>query len=233
MAGSKKDPPADELVFAGKAQRRQEALVALADPDHAVAAVDHQHALHGAGVEIEHRLRRQLEQAVDPGRNHADDFAGRIGERVGAPGVTVVDDGTLQDRRGSLSIDDEGNPSERTVLIEDGKIKAVAERMSIPADAAAIDGRGWLLTPGLIDAAYRGEIKVLLVNLSNDKYVVKANERIAQLVIAPVIFVTVAGGIARMSDLKAEIAKQFKPEPADIIVKHGEPIVRPDDPDER
>ncbi len=50
-------------------------------------------------------------------------FAGRIGQRVAAPGVTVVDDGTLPDRRGSLSIDDEGTPSSRTVLIEDGILK--------------------------------------------------------------------------------------------------------------
>ncbi len=47
-------------------------------------------------------------------------FSGRVGERVGAPGVTVVDDGTLRDRRGSLSIDDEGNESQCTTLIEDG-----------------------------------------------------------------------------------------------------------------
>jgi len=47
-------------------------------------------------------------------------FAGLMGERVAAPGVTVVDDGTLCDRRGSLSVDDEGTPTARTVLIEDG-----------------------------------------------------------------------------------------------------------------
>ncbi|MBL8660186.1 MAG: metalloprotease TldD [Rhodospirillales bacterium] len=47
-------------------------------------------------------------------------FAGRIGERIGAPGVSIVDDGTLPSRRGSLSIDDEGTPSQRTMLIEDG-----------------------------------------------------------------------------------------------------------------
>ena len=50
-------------------------------------------------------------------------FSGRIGERVAAPGVTVVDDGTLADRRGSLSIDDEGTPTGETVLIEDGILK--------------------------------------------------------------------------------------------------------------
>jgi len=47
-------------------------------------------------------------------------FSGRIGERVAARGVTVVDDGALPDRRGSLSIDDEGTPTSETVLIEDG-----------------------------------------------------------------------------------------------------------------
>ena len=47
-------------------------------------------------------------------------FSGRVGERVAAPGVTVVDDGTLPGRRGSLTVDDEGTPTERTVLIEDG-----------------------------------------------------------------------------------------------------------------
>lgn len=51
-------------------------------------------------------------------------FSGRLGEQVAARGVTVVDDGTLQQRRGSLTVDDEGTPTERTVLIEDGVLKA-------------------------------------------------------------------------------------------------------------
>jgi TldD protein len=50
-------------------------------------------------------------------------FTGRIGERVASPGVTVVDDGTLARRRGSLNIDDEGNPTRLNVLIEDGVLK--------------------------------------------------------------------------------------------------------------
>ncbi|MBP7579555.1 MAG: metalloprotease TldD [Vogesella sp.] len=50
-------------------------------------------------------------------------FSGMVGQRVAAAGVTVVDDGTLADRRGSLSIDDEGNATHRTVLIEDGILK--------------------------------------------------------------------------------------------------------------
>jgi TldD protein len=50
-------------------------------------------------------------------------FSGRIGERVAAKGVTVVDDGTIADRRGSLNMDDEGNATQRTTLIEDGILK--------------------------------------------------------------------------------------------------------------
>lgn len=50
-------------------------------------------------------------------------FSGLLGERVAAPGVTVIDDGTIPDRRGSLTIDDEGTPTKRTVLIEDGILK--------------------------------------------------------------------------------------------------------------
>jgi TldD protein len=50
-------------------------------------------------------------------------FSGRIGERVAAPGVTVVDDGTIARRRGSLNIDDEGNPTRHNVLIENGVLK--------------------------------------------------------------------------------------------------------------
>lgn len=56
----------------------------------------------------------------DFNRKGASTFSGRIGEQVAAKGVTVVDDGTLSDRRGSLTVDDEGTPSQRNVLIEDG-----------------------------------------------------------------------------------------------------------------
>jgi TldD protein len=58
----------------------------------------------------------------DFNRKKTSAFAGLMGERIAAPGVTVVDDGTIQDRRGSLSIDDEGTPTNRTTLIEDGKL---------------------------------------------------------------------------------------------------------------
>ena len=59
----------------------------------------------------------------DFNRKGSSAFAGRVGKRVASKGVTVIDDGTLPDRRGSLSIDDEGTPTERTVLIEDGILR--------------------------------------------------------------------------------------------------------------
>ena len=59
----------------------------------------------------------------DFNRKGSSAFAGRIGERVAAAGVTVVDDGTIARRRGSLNIDDEGNPTQCTVLIENGILK--------------------------------------------------------------------------------------------------------------
>jgi TldD protein len=59
----------------------------------------------------------------DFNRKKTSAFAGLLGQRVAAPGVTVVDDGSIGGRRGSLSIDDEGTPTSRTVLIEDGILK--------------------------------------------------------------------------------------------------------------
>ena len=59
----------------------------------------------------------------DFNRKGSSAFSGRLGQRVAAPGVTVVDDGTLPGRRGSLTVDDEGTPSQRNVLIEDGVLR--------------------------------------------------------------------------------------------------------------
>ena len=59
----------------------------------------------------------------DFNRKGSSAFSGRVGERVAAAGVTVVDDGTIAQRRGSLNFDDEGNPTQRNVLIEDGILK--------------------------------------------------------------------------------------------------------------
>ncbi|MBT3559264.1 MAG: metalloprotease TldD [Rhodospirillales bacterium] len=56
----------------------------------------------------------------DFNRKETSAFAGLMGKRIASPGVTVIDDGTMNDRRGSLSIDDEGTPTQSTTLIEDG-----------------------------------------------------------------------------------------------------------------
>jgi TldD protein len=70
-------------------------------------------------------------------------FSGRIGERVAAPGVMVVDDGAMADRRGSLSIDDEGTPTGETVLIEDGILKGyMQDRLNARLMGVAPTGNG-------------------------------------------------------------------------------------------
>ncbi len=60
----------------------------------------------------------------DFNRKGSSAFSGRLGEKVAADGITVVDDGSIANRRGSLNMDDEGNPTQRTVLIENGVLKA-------------------------------------------------------------------------------------------------------------
>jgi TldD protein len=70
-------------------------------------------------------------------------FSGRIGERVAAPAVTVVDDGSLGERRGSLSIDDEGTPTQCTTLIEDGILKGyIQDRLNARLMGVAPTGNG-------------------------------------------------------------------------------------------
>lgn len=79
----------------------------------------------------------------DFNRKGASAFSGRIGERVAAKGVTIVDDGTLEGRRGSLTIDDEGTPTSRTVLIEDGILKGyMQDRLNARLMGVAATGNG-------------------------------------------------------------------------------------------
>ncbi|SNX73962.1 microcin-processing peptidase 2 [Cereibacter ovatus] len=70
------------------------------------------------GILLHEAIGHGLE--ADFNRKKTSAFAGLMGQRIAAPGVTVLDDGTIPDRRGSISVDDEGTPSGRTVLIEDG-----------------------------------------------------------------------------------------------------------------
>ncbi len=79
----------------------------------------------------------------DFNRKKTSAFAGLMGQQVAAKGITVVDDGTLTDRRGSLTIDDEGTPTERTVLIEDGILKGyMQDRLNARLMGMAPTGNG-------------------------------------------------------------------------------------------
>jgi len=79
----------------------------------------------------------------DFNRKGASNFAGRMGEMVASKGVTVVDDGAMPDRRGSLAFDDEGTPTGRTVLIEDGKLVGyMQDRMNARLMGMAATGNG-------------------------------------------------------------------------------------------
>jgi TldD protein len=79
----------------------------------------------------------------DFNRKKTSAFSGMIGQRVASKGVTVVDDGTLPDRRGSLTIDDEGSPSGYTVLIEDGILKGyMQDRLNARLMGVAPTGNG-------------------------------------------------------------------------------------------
>ena len=93
------------------------------------------------GVLLHEAIGHGLE--VDFNRKGTSAFSGRIGERVAAAGVTVVDDGSLSGRRGSLSIDDEGTPTQETVLIEDGILKGyLQDRLNARLMGMASTGNG-------------------------------------------------------------------------------------------
>jgi TldD protein len=79
----------------------------------------------------------------DFNRKGSSAFTGMIGERVAAPGITIVDDGTLPGRRGSLNVDDEGNPTRRTVLIEDGILRGyMQDTLNARLTKSAVTGNG-------------------------------------------------------------------------------------------
>ena len=111
----------DELLAQYVDRAVHEAMVALrAEP----APADEMKVVLGSGwpgILLHEAVGHGLEG--DFNRKGSSIFSGRIGERVASKGVTVVDDGTLVDRRGSLNIDDEGNPTRCNVLIEDGILR--------------------------------------------------------------------------------------------------------------
>jgi TldD protein len=93
------------------------------------------------GVMLHEAVGHGLEGDVNRKRTAA--FSGMLGQHVAAKGVTVVDDGTLPDRRGSLTIDDEGTPTNYTVLIEDGILKGyMQDRMNARLLGTSPTGNG-------------------------------------------------------------------------------------------
>ena len=79
----------------------------------------------------------------DFNRKGSSAFSGRIGERVAAPGVTIVDDGSISERRGSLSVDDEGTPTQENILIEDGILAGyMQDRMNASLMGMPATGNG-------------------------------------------------------------------------------------------
>ncbi len=79
----------------------------------------------------------------DFGRKGTSAFSGRVGERVASAGVTVVDDGTLEHRRGSLNVDDEGTPTQCTTLIEDGIMKGfMQDKLNARLMGVPVTGNG-------------------------------------------------------------------------------------------
>ncbi len=93
------------------------------------------------GVMLHEAIGHGLEG--DFNRKKTSAFSGMLGERVATKGVTVVDDGTLPDRRGSLTVDDEGTPTNCTTLIEDGILKGyMQDRMNARLLGAAPTGNG-------------------------------------------------------------------------------------------
>jgi TldD protein len=94
-----------------------------------------------AGVILHEAIGHGLEG--DFNRKGTSAFSGRIGDRVATEGVTIVDDGAMQQRRGSLTIDDEGTPTGRTVLIEDGILKGyLQDRLNARLMGMAPTGNG-------------------------------------------------------------------------------------------
>lgn len=123
---------------------REAVRVALANLDAVDAPAGSMTVVLGAGwpgVLLHEAVGHGLEG--DFNRKGSSAFAGRLGERVAAKGVTVVDDGTLPGRRGSLNIDDEGTPTENTVLIEDGILRCfMQDKLNARLTSMAPTGNG-------------------------------------------------------------------------------------------
>lgn len=135
-----------QLVLGEQAEHwaREAVRVALVNLEAVAAPAGNLPVVLGAGwpgVLLHEAVGHGLEG--DFNRKGTSAFSGRIGEQVAARGVTVVDDGTLVDRRGSLSVDDEGTPTQETVLIEDGILVGyLQDRINARLMGAQLTGNG-------------------------------------------------------------------------------------------
>jgi TldD protein len=132
----------DEAVLADYAQRAVDQALLNLDARDAPAGATTVVLGHGwPGILLHEAIGHGLEG--DFNRKGTSAFAGRVGQRVAARGITVVDDGTIARRRGSLNVDDEGNPTQRTVLIEDGVLMGyMQDRLNASLMGVAPTGNG-------------------------------------------------------------------------------------------
>jgi TldD protein len=132
----------DDAMLANYAQRAVDQALLNLDAREAPAGTMTVVLGHGwPGILLHEAIGHGLEG--DFNRKGTSAFSGRVGQRVAAKGITVVDDGTIARRRGSLNVDDEGNPTQRTVLIEDGVLKGyMQDRLNARLMGVAPTGNG-------------------------------------------------------------------------------------------
>jgi TldD protein len=132
----------DEAVLGGYAERAvAQALLNLDARDAPAGTMTVVLGNGWPGILLHEAIGHGLEG--DFNRKGTSAFSGRVGQRVAAGGITVVDDGTIARRRGSLNIDDEGNPTQRTVLIEDGVLRGyMQDRLNARLMGVAPTGNG-------------------------------------------------------------------------------------------
>jgi TldD protein len=132
----------DEAMLADYAQRAVDQALLNLDAREAPAGAMTVVLGHGwPGILLHEAIGHGLEG--DFNRKGTSAFSGRVGQRVAAKGITVVDDGTIARRRGSLNVDDEGNPTQRTVLIEDGVLMGyMQDRLNASLMGVAPTGNG-------------------------------------------------------------------------------------------
>ena len=131
----------DPFMFAAVDEALRQALVALDSRPAPAGEVPVVLGPGWPGILLHEAIGHGLEG--DFNRKGTSAFAGLMGKRIGAKGVTVVDDGTMPDRRGSLTVDDEGTPTGRTVMIEDGILTGfIQDRMNARLMGVAPTGNG-------------------------------------------------------------------------------------------